>query len=220
MRFALPLAVMALMAFAALPTGCSQNEADTTDTTRAKPAEDARSSAAEATDATAEAAPDFTLQDQDGNEVSLSDYDGHIVVLEWINWDCPFVQRHYEAGTMKTLAEEYADDGVVWLAINSTHYATQAKDREWIEQYDLPYPILHDPDGEVGHAYDAKTTPHMYIIDRDGGLVYEGAIDDDPRGNKDEPVNYVRKALDELLAGEDVSTPGTRPYGCTVKYAD
>jgi peroxiredoxin len=165
-------------------------------------------------------APGFTLEDQAGNEVSLSDYAGNIVVLEWINWDCPFVQRHYEAGTMKPLAEEYADDGVVWLAINSTHYATQDKDGQWIEKYNLPYPILHDPTGEVGRAYGAKTTPHMYIVDEDGMLVYQGAIDDDPGGDKDDPTNYVRQALDELLAGEEVSTARTKPYGCSVKYAD
>lgn len=220
----LNVGVLTVIAATVFLFGCANHEAE-------KPAEETEATAAPhdsedthkamRSDADVEmGVPDFTLEDQDGNEVSLSDFAGSVVVLEWINWDCPFVVRHYNESTMKTLADQYTDDGVVWLAINSTHYATQDKDREWIDKHDLPYPILHDPSGETGHAYDTKTTPHMYIIGRDGELVYEGAIDDDPRGNKDERVNYVRKALDELLAGEAVSTPETKPYGCTVKYAD
>ena len=169
-------------------------------------------------DAPAAKGVDFTLKDQDGKTVKLADHRGKIVVLEWINWDCPYVKRHYERGTFKTLAEKYADKGVLWLAINSTHYATREKDKAWIAKYKLPYPILDDSDGEVGRQFGARTTPHMYVIDKDGRIGYQGAIDDDPRGKKDDPVDYVAKALEELLAGKPVSEPKTRPYGCSVKY--
>ena len=166
-----------------------------------------------------DAAPAFTLTDTAGNQVSLSDFEGKIVVLEWLNPDCPFVQRHYKTGTMKNLATKYAGDGVVWLAINSTHYMDAAANAKFKADNDLPYTILVDQSGEVGHLYGAETTPHMYIVDGNGTLVYIGAIDDDPRGNKGEPaVNYVSVALDEVLAGKDVTTAETKPYGCSVKY--
>ena len=166
-----------------------------------------------------DSAPAFTLTDSAGNDVSLKDFKGKIVVLEWLNPDCPFVQRHYKAGTMKNLATRYGDDGVVWLTINSTNYMDAEANAKFKVQYDLPYTILVDQSGDVGHLYGAKTTPHMYIIDGAGVLVYIGAIDDDPRGNKDEPVvNYVAVALDEILAGKAVTTAETKPYGCSVKY--
>ncbi len=164
-------------------------------------------------------APAFTLADSAGKEVSLSDFEGKIVVLEWLNPDCPFVQRHYKAGTMKNLAAQYAGEGVVWLTINSTNYMDAAANAKFKADNSLPYTILVDQSGDVGHLYDAKTTPHMYIIDGTGTLVYIGAIDDDPRGNKDEPaVNYVSVVLDEVLAGKSVTTAETKPYGCSVKY--
>jgi peroxiredoxin len=164
-------------------------------------------------------APDFTLTDTAGNEVSLSDFDGKIVVLEWLNPDCPFVQRHYKAGTMKNLAAKYDGKGVVWLTINSTNYMDAAANAKFKADNGLPYTILVDQSGDVGHLYGAKTTPHMYIIDGNGTLVYIGAIDDDPRGTKGEPaVNYVAVALDEVLAGNAVTTAETKPYGCSVKY--
>jgi len=164
-------------------------------------------------------APDFTLTDSAGNEVSLSDFEGKIVVLEWLNPDCPFVQRHYKAGTMKDLATKYDGEGVVWLTINSTNYMDGAANAKFKADNSLPYTILVDQAGDVGHLYGAKTTPHMYIIDGSGSLVYIGAIDDDPRGNKGEPaVNYVAVALDEVLAGESVTNAETKPYGCSVKY--
>jgi peroxiredoxin len=164
-------------------------------------------------------APAFTLADTAGNEVSLSDFEGKIVVLEWLNPDCPFVQRHYKAGTMKSLATKYGSDGVVWLTINSTNYMDAAANAKFKAENDLPYTILVDQSGDVGHLYGAKTTPHMYIIDGAGTLVYIGAIDDDPRGNKGEPaVNYVAVALDEVLAGKAATTAETKPYGCSVKY--
>jgi peroxiredoxin len=164
-------------------------------------------------------APAFTLMDTEGKPVSLSDFEGKIVVLEWLNPDCPYVKRHYKAGTMKQLATAYGDDGVVWLTINSTHYMDAAANASFKASNQLPYTILVDQSGKVGHLYDAKTTPHMYIIDGDGKLVYIGAIDDDPRGNKGEPVtNYVAAALDEVVAGKAVTTSETKPYGCSVKY--
>ena len=164
-------------------------------------------------------APNFTLADSSGNEVSLSDFEGKVVVLEWLNPDCPYVQRHYKAGTMKSLASTYGDQGVVWLTINSTNYMDAAANAKFKAANGLPYPILVDQDGEVGHLYGAKTTPHRYIIDTDGTLAYIGAIDDDPRGSSDSPTNYVAAALDEILAGKAVATPEPTPYGCSVKYA-
>ena len=170
---------------------------------------------------TPEAAPPFTLPNQAGEDVSLADYAGKIVVLEWVNPDCPYVKRHYEAGTMKTLAEEFADRGVVWLSINSTHYMDAEASAAFKEAEGLPYDLLVDADGKVGHLYEAKTTPDIRIIDIDGSVVYRGAIDSDPRGNEEasETTNYVRQALSELLSGQEVSTPRAKPYGCSVKYA-
>ncbi len=164
------------------------------------------------------AAPDFTLMDTSGTEVSLSDFAGQVVVLEWLNPDCPFVQRHYSAGTMKNLAAQYGGQGVVWLTINSTNYMDAAANAEFKATNGLSYPILVDQSGDVGHLYGAATTPHMYVIDGGGNLVYIGAIDDDPRGSSDSPNNFVAAALDETLAGNAVTTAETKPYGCSVKY--
>ena len=166
-----------------------------------------------------EMAPDVTLQDLDGNEVTLSKIDG-VRVLEWVNPDCPFVKRHYQAGTMKGMAATYATRGVTWLTINSTHYMDREANREFVKAYGLTQTILMDPSGAVGHTYGAATTPHMFVIDGSGTIVYAGAIDDDPRGTKgDEATNYVEAALDETLAGKPVTTAETKPYGCSVKYA-
>ena len=165
-------------------------------------------------------APAFTLVDHAGKTHQLADYKGKIVVLEWFNPECPFVVRHYEAGTMVNLATAYADKGVVWLAINTTSHFNQAKNKATVEQYDLPYPVLDDSDGTVGRRYNAQTTPHMIVVDQAGRIAYNGAIDDDPVGNKTERVHYLKNALDDLLAGRPVATSETRPYGCSVKYAD
>jgi peroxiredoxin len=175
----------------------------------------------EAAAAIGQPAPGFTLTDQTGNSVSLSDYAGKIVVLEWINPECPFVQRHYKAKTMMGLVEKYKGKDVVWLAVNSTKSADLKFNAGWVSDHGLTYPILDDHEGKVGRLYSAKTTPHMYIIDAGGKLVYRGAIDDDPGGSSDgaKRVNYVEKALDELLSGQPVSTPQTKSYGCSVKYA-
>jgi peroxiredoxin len=164
-------------------------------------------------------APEFTLSDSSGQQVSLADSAGKIRVLEWINPDCPFVKRHYQAGTMKQLAEKYKDD-VVWLAVNSTHYMDLEQSEKFRQQHKLPYPVLIDSDGAVGHSYGAATTPHLFIIDGNGKLVYRGAIDDDPRGAKDAARSFVDQALSELLAGKSVSITESKPYGCSVKYAN
>ncbi|HWP39808.1 MAG TPA: thioredoxin family protein [Tepidisphaeraceae bacterium] len=168
-------------------------------------------------------APDFALQDQDGNTVRLSDFAGKIVVLEWFNDECPVVVRHYRNGPnggMNALASKYMDKGVVWLAINSTKNKTNADNKKAAQELNVNRPILNDASGEVGHLYGATNTPGMYVINKDGILAYMGAIDDDPSGRKKEGVkNYVAQALDELLAGQSVSEPQTKQYGCTVKYA-
>src|SRR5262245_9130154 len=127
-------------------------------------------------------APAFTLQDQTGRDVSLSDYAGKVVVLEWLNPGCPFVQRHYKAHTMTSLSDKYKDKNVVWLAINSTSTDTNDTNVSWVSENSLGYPILNDHEGKVGRLYGAKTTPHMFVIDASGKLVYHGAIDDDPSG--------------------------------------
>ena len=164
-------------------------------------------------------APAFTLDNSDGKPVSLADYKGKTVVLEWINKDCPFVQRHHAAKTMENLADKYKSKDVVWLAINSSSSATNEIDKKTVETFSLSYPVLNDSAGSVGRAYGAKTTPHMFIIDKEGKLAYKGGIDNDPQGTKANRTNYVAQALDELLAGKPVSTPETKPYGCSVKYA-
>jgi len=167
-------------------------------------------------------APAFTLKSFDGKTVSLSDYRGKIVVLEWFNFECPYVQYHYDkVTTMIDLANKYKDKNVVWLAMNSTSHTTPEANIGFAKKHNLPYLILDDRPGNVGHAYSAETTPHIFIIDRRGNIVYEGAIDNSPLGKTpagEQLINYVDQALAEVLAGKPVSIPKTKPYGCTVKY--
>jgi len=170
------------------------------------------------------AAPDFTLTDLDGEEHSLSDFEGKMVVLEWFNPDCPFVKKHHEKNkTMRSTYQEYADKDVVWLAINSGAPGQQGHGKERngkaVEDYGIAYPLLLDESGEVGMAYGAKTTPHMYVIDTSGTLVYMGAIDDDRSPNKLGETNHVKQSLDAVLAGESPDPAETKSYGCSVKYA-
>ncbi len=168
------------------------------------------------------AAPTFSLQDQDGKTVALSDYAGKIVVLEWFNEECPFVVKHYKSGNMNDLASKYAGKDVVWLAINSTKGKTNDNNKAIASEWKIERPILNDATGEVGEAYGSKNTPTMYIIDKQGNLAYWGAIDNQPNPDPkslEGATNYVSKALDELLAGQSVSEPKTKPYGCSVKYA-
>jgi peroxiredoxin len=169
-----------------------------------------------------EAAPAFTLQDQNGKSVSLSDQSGKIVVLEWFNNECPYVVKHYKGGHMNKVADKYAEKGVVWLAINSGAGKTADEMKTVASEWKMDRPILLDGSGEVGKAYGATNTPGMYIIDREGKLAYRGAIDsksDSKTESIDGATNYVAQALDELLAGKTVSEPMTKAYGCSVKYA-
>lgn len=173
-----------------------------------------------------EKAPSFTLTDINGKEHTLASLRGEdkIVVLEWFNAECPFVVRHYseQFDTMNKLAEEYKND-VVWVRINSNADGEQGAgletNKKYAKEYRIKGPILLDPKGEVGHTYGAQTTPHMYVIDKEGVLRYQGGIDNDPRGRDDNRVNYVEQALKQILAGETVTQSESRPYGCTVKYA-
>jgi peroxiredoxin len=167
-------------------------------------------------------APAFELNSFDGKTVSLSDYRGKIVVLEWFNFECPLSRFHYETkNTMVELANKYKGKNVVWFAVNSTNHTTQGPNITFAKQHKLPYLILDDRPGKVGRAYGAETTPHMYIINPRGRIVYEGAIDNNRRVDpkKKDVVNYVDNALAELTAGKAVSMAKTKPYGCTVKYA-
>lgn len=164
----------------------------------------------------------FSLKTFDGKTVSLADYKGKTVVLEWFNFECPFVKHHYDNGsTMIDLAKKYKGQGVVWLAINSTSHTTPAANTAFAAKKKLPYPILDDRSGKVGRAYGAKTTPHMFVISPNGSIAYQGAIDNSPLGKTptgQKLVNYVDKTLAEVIAGKDVSTRNTKPYGCSVKY--
>ena len=167
-------------------------------------------------------APDFKLKNHDGKEVKLADYKGKIVVLEWINHECPFVKYHYEKKpTMNELAKKYKEKKVVWLAIDSTNHQKTENNKKYAEKNKILHPILDDRLGKVGRAYKATNTPHMFIIDTNGNIVYNGAIDNAPLGKVPEDkelVNYVDKALKELTSGKAVSIAKTKPYGCTVKY--
>ena len=172
-------------------------------------------------------APAFSLPGSDGTTHRLADYAGKIVVLEWFNRECPYVQKHYESRNMQRLQQDYAGRGVVWLTVNSSaagkqgHATTAGAAATIAELGAAPTAVLLDETGTVGRAYGAKTTPHMYVIGSDGTLLYQGAIDDDPSFKQDGIAtarNYVRQALDETLAGRTVSEPTTTPYGCSVKY--
>jgi peroxiredoxin len=172
------------------------------------------------------AAPLFSAVDSNGKAVKLADYRGKTVVLEWTNDGCPYVQKHY-AGNMQALQKEAAADGVVWLSIISSApgqqgYADGARANKLTKDRGAtPTSVLLDPKGAIGHLYAAKTTPHMYIVDKNGTLVYQGAIDDKPTTKTADLAtakNYIRTALAEVKAGKPVSTAATVAYGCTVKY--
>ena len=174
-----------------------------------------------------QAAPEFSLVDINGKMQKLSDYRGKYVVLEWFNSECPFVQKHYESGNMQSLQARYTQKGVVWLGVNSTSprhsnfrdpVRSQAILKDWKS---APTAFVLDPDGKVGKQYGARTTPHMYVIDPKGMLVYVGGIDDKPStSQRDIPTakNLVAAALDDSLGGKPVGTPSAMPYGCSVKY--
>ncbi|MEM9291965.1 MAG: thioredoxin family protein [Acidobacteriota bacterium] len=174
-----------------------------------------------------QAAPAFTVVDAAGNTHSLSDFAGKTVVLEWWNHECPFVEKHYDANNMQQLQKEYTGQEVVWLAVNSSaegkqgHTPGPEATALMASANAAPTAVLLDHDGTIGQAYSARTTPHMYIINGDGELVYQGAIDDRPTANPADiegSTNYVSAALTQLFAGEDIAVASTKPYGCSVKY--
>ena len=156
--------------------------------------------------------PAWTLTDTQGNKHKLSDYKDKIVVLEWTEPGCPYVKRHYNQRTMQNLAEKYGKRGVVWFGVCSTRKSSAESLERFRKENRVEYPILFDDTGRVGRAYGAKTTPHMFIV-KNGTTLYEGAIDNDPRGRNEHPTNYVSEALNELLAEKEVSTSKTRAYG-------
>ncbi|MGN6829904.1 thioredoxin family protein [Paucibacter sp. M5-1] len=173
-------------------------------------------------------APAFSISDSQGKTVSLADYKGKHVVLEWINPGCPFVKKHYDSGNMPATQKSAADKGVVWLAVSSTaksasDYLPPPQLEAWLtSKQAAPKATLMDDDGKLGRAYGARTTPHMYVIDPAGTLVYAGAIDSKPTANPADiktATNYVSQALGETLAGKPVSRPNSTAYGCTIKYA-
>src|SRR6266436_10254070 len=173
------------------------------------------------------AAPDFSLTDAKGKTHSLSQYTGKYIVLEWFNPECPFVKKHYGSGNMQNLQKEYTDKGVVWLTIDSNAPGTQGNlmpeeaDRIATSWKTHETALLLDPDGKAGQAYGAKNTPNMVIVNPDGKIIYHGAIDSKATPNPSDipsSTNYVKAALDQSLAGKSVSTPETKPYGCSVKY--
>jgi peroxiredoxin len=206
------LAAVAIAAVVSIPAFAEEKTQNATD----QPKPEIKQTEKAAAPATA---PDFNLKDADGKTHSLADYRGKVVVLEWTNPGCPFVQRHYKNGTMKNLAAKYAGKGVVWLAVNSTKTNTPADSQAWAKEKELPYPTLQDAEGTMGKAYGAKSTPHMFVIDKEGKIAYQGAIDDDPQGDKGaSAVNYVQAALDKVLKGEQPDTVRTTSYGCGVKY--
>jgi peroxiredoxin len=184
-------------------------------------------SAAQAAVAPGQAAPEFSLVDINGRVQKLSDYRGKYVVLEWFNSECPFVQKHYESGNMQALQARYTQKGVAWLGINSTsprhsNYRDPARSQAILKEWkSAPTAFVLDPDGKVGKQYGARTTPHMYVIDPKGTLVYVGGIDDRPSTSQRDIAtarNLVAAALDESLSGKPVGTPSAMPYGCSVKY--
>lgn len=172
-------------------------------------------------------APNFSLPSASGKTINLSDYRGRIIVLEWLNHGCPFVRKHYDSGNMQNLQDRYTKKNVVWLSVISSapgkqgHVSADKALKEKNQFSSRASEILLDSKGDVGRSYEAKTTPHMYIISAEGKLVYQGAIDDrpdtDPSSVKSSK-NYISGALDELIAGKPVTISSTKAYGCSVKY--
>lgn len=210
----------------AVETEKAAENAEKTDEGAAAKAEDKADEKAEeekaATAVVGEPAPGFELEDEAGKTHKLSDYKGKIVVLEWTNPGCPYVERH--KGEEKTMTETHkalgGADEVVWLAVDTTKDMTAEKAQKAKADWGFEQPVLLDTDSAVAKKYGAKTTPHMYVIDKEGVLRYQGAIDDDPKGEKkaEERTNYVSQAVQALQKGEKVAEPETKPYGCSVKY--
>ena len=174
-----------------------------------------------------ESAPDFDAKDTNGKDVKLKDLKDKIVVLEWTNFDCPFVKKHYDSKNMQELQKKYTDKGIVWISVNSSasgqqgHLTNETANTTMKDNGSAATHMLLDPDGAMGRAYGAKTTPHMFVINKQGKLAYMGAIDNQTTtlaDNIKSAKNYVANALDELLAEKSVTEPQTQPYGCSVKY--
>jgi hypothetical protein len=174
-------------------------------------------------------APDFTGTTSMGKTIHLSDFHGKFVVLEWHNNGCPYVRKHYNSGNMQKLQKEWTSKGVVWLTIISSApgkqgYVTAGEENEYLTKMNaVPSAAILDPEGTIGHMYDAKTSPHMFIINPQGVLIYDGAIDDKPTTDlNDVPsaTNYVNLALDAAMSGKPVAVQTSRPYGCSVKYPE
>ena len=174
-------------------------------------------------------APSFSVADATGKAVSLADYKGKHVVLEWVNPGCPFVQKHYDSGNMPATQKTAVSKGMAWLSISSTakdsgDYKAPAELASWIRSKEgAPTATLMDTDGKIGRAYGARVTPHMYLIDPQGKLIYAGAIDSKPTANPADiktATNYVSEAIGEVTTGKPLSQPTTRAYGCSIKYAN
>ena len=180
-------------------------------------------------------APDFSGKDSHGKTQTLSQYRGKFVVLEWTNHDCPYTKKHYESGNMEALQKKWTERGVIWLSIISSApgkegFLTATEENQYLaKMHASPTAVILDTSGQIGHLYEAKTTPHMMVIDPTGKLIYDGAIDDHP-AVYDSPAqtvaliksakNYVDEALGQAMAGKPVTDPVTRPYGCSVKYGE
>lgn len=209
---------------ALLLVGCS-SEADQNQSRQSEPRQNTQETAQIAV--VGDQAPDFTLTDTDGNARSLSDFTGKYVVLEWVNFDCPFVRAHYLSGNIPSMQTQYTEEGVVWLSICSSapgkqgHFEGEELANRMEQAGWQGTAYLIDESGEVGRLYEAKTTPHMYLISPDGMLVYAGAINSKPSADPEdipEATNYVQAAFAAHTSGEPVSPNVTAPYGCSVKY--
>jgi peroxiredoxin len=175
------------------------------------------------------AAPDFHASDSNGKAESLDQYRGKYVVLEWHNQGCPYTKKHYVSGNMQALQKEWTAKGVVWLTVISSApgeqgYVTASEENIYLtKMHAVPTAVLLDPDGKIGRLYSAKTTPQMVVVDPAGKVIYDGAIDDRPTPDPEDVKgarNYLNEALSAAMAGKPVPTPYTRPYGCSVKYAE
>jgi hypothetical protein len=174
-----------------------------------------------------EPAPEFEVMDANGNMRTLSEFEGQYVILEWLNHGCPFIQKHYNGDNMQAMQKKYTDQDVVWLSVISSAPGTQGymeaeEARQSVENHNAsPTAILLDPEGVMGRQYDARVTPHMFIIDKEGVLRYNGAIDDKPSARPSSlegAFNYVDAAMSSLMNGEEIEVKTNTPYGCTVKY--
>ena len=173
-------------------------------------------------------APNFTGTDSNGKTHQLSDFKGKRVVLEWVNFECPFVKKHYKSGNMQALQKKYTTEDVVWLSVNSSakgkqgYLTAEEANSSMKERNAAPTAMLLDSTGEIGKMYNAKTTPHMFVINTEGKIVYMGAIDDNDSSNPEDAKtanNYVATALDAIKSGSAITVASTDPYGCSVKYA-